>query len=330
MLHVSISRPLALHPCLSPKRRANQAPRAATAPPHVLMVGVAVGSSLLPPQLHGLLGFALVFVGLQLIWHLLDLSDLLNAPTPLVPEKTIVILDGSQLVDGDGNGRSTEDLLSNPISVATFDSEGSRTDNDWERARRKEREEKRKAERREARKKKKSQPQSPPAKPEPEPVPEPAPEPVLEPVPQPGPELPAVRSVAVSVAATGATEATGAADASEACAPNATATAATAPPADAEPSPPPQLLSHQHRWWETPPTPLPSPPPSASPVLPTMSPVLSPAEAGAQAEAEAQAGAEAQAEAEAGAEAEARAEAEAEAQAEAVPAWAPGIKKTSP
>ena len=181
------------------------------------MVGVAVGSSLLPPQLHGLLGFALVFVALQLIWHLLDLSDLLNAPTPLVPEKTIVILDGSQLVDGDGNGRSTEDLLSNPISVATFDSEGSRTDNDWERARRKEREEKRKAERREARKKKKSQPQPPPAKPEPEPVPEPAPEPVLEPVPEPGPELPAVRSVAVSVAATGATEATGAADASEAC-----------------------------------------------------------------------------------------------------------------
>ena len=124
------------------------------------MPDAALASSLLPPQLHGLLGFALVFVALQLTWHLFDLSDLLHAPSPLMPEKTIVILDAS-MVNGGGEGGSAEDMLSRPISVATFDSEGSRTDNDWERARRKEREEKRKAERKEARKRKKSQPQPP-------------------------------------------------------------------------------------------------------------------------------------------------------------------------
>ena len=279
-----------------------------------MAAAAAVGSSLLPPQLHGLLGFALVFVALQLTWHLLDLSDLLHAPSPLVHEKTIVILDGSKMVNGGGEGGSAEEMLSRPLSVATFDSEGSRTDNDWERARRKEREEKRKAERKEARKKKKSQP--PPPQPEPEPEPEPESEPV--PVPEPGPELepelPAIgaepaaaaapRSVAVSVAASGATDAIDAANASEACAPNATAAAATAPPEDAGPSPPPQLLSHQHRWWETPPTPpLPLPPPSASPAPPTMSPVVSPA-AEAEAEAEGEAEAEAEGEVEAVAEAE--------------------------
>ena len=78
------------------------------------------------------LGFGLAFGCVQLIYQLL-LSDLLPVPH-LSREKTVVVFDASGI--NDANPSATMDF-STPLHVSTFGPDGKRTDNDWEKAKRK-------------------------------------------------------------------------------------------------------------------------------------------------------------------------------------------------
>ncbi len=95
------------------------------------------------------LGFGLAFGCIQLVYQLL-LSDLLPAPH-FSREKTVVIFDAGGI--NDANPSASMDL-STPLHVSTFGPDGKRTDNDWEKAKRKQRKEQRKVEKQALREKK--------------------------------------------------------------------------------------------------------------------------------------------------------------------------------
>ena len=75
----------------------------------------------------GLLLFVLTFGALQAAFH----RVLAPEPQKEQRSKTVVILDGSKMVSDTVNG---DDVLRNPAAVMTFDADGNRVENEWEKA----------------------------------------------------------------------------------------------------------------------------------------------------------------------------------------------------
>ena len=110
-----------------PPATARPAPPPAGRPPLSKLRSATTGVRNCIGREKGLLLFVLTFGALQAAFH----RVLAPEPQKEQRSKTVVILDGSKMVSDTVNG---DDVLRNPAAVMTFDADGNRVENEWEKA----------------------------------------------------------------------------------------------------------------------------------------------------------------------------------------------------